>query len=117
MFVDTSGTAVPLFTGAASTPGRPSHAGAGRTLHSVMPRVFPSVAWAADLSPSGLPCPVRSRATHKLSGTVYLPQTWGGGGGAGMHWTEGRLPPPLQGAQPIPSHCPPDAKCQLQWHL
>ena len=25
--------------------------------------------------------------------------------------------PPLQGAQPTPSHCPPHAKCQLQWHL
>ena len=24
---------------------------------------------------------------------------------------------PLQGAQPMPSHCPPDAKCRLQWHL
>ena len=26
-------------------------------------------------------------------------------------------PPPLQGAQTMPSHCPPDGKCQLQWHL
>ena len=26
-------------------------------------------------------------------------------------------PPPFQGAQPMPSHCPPDAKCQPQWHL
>ena len=26
-------------------------------------------------------------------------------------------PPPLQGAQPTPSPCPPDAKCQPQWHL
>ena len=37
----------------------------------------------------------------------------------GMHLKEGRLPPPpppLQGAQPMPSHCPPDAKCWLQWH-
>ena len=24
---------------------------------------------------------------------------------------------PLQGAQPMPSHCLPDGKCQLQWHL
>ena len=23
----------------------------------------------------------------------------------------------FQGAQPMPSHCPPDAKCRLQWHL
>ena len=29
----------------------------------------------------------------------------------------GAPPPPLQGAQPMPSHCPPDAKCQAQWHL
>ena len=28
----------------------------------------------------------------------------------------GGYPPPLQGAQPMPSHCPPDAKCQPQWH-
>ena len=26
-------------------------------------------------------------------------------------------PPPLQGAQPMPSHCPPDGKRRLQWHL
>ena len=26
-------------------------------------------------------------------------------------------PAPLQGAQPMPSHCPPDGKCQPQWHL
>ena len=29
----------------------------------------------------------------------------------------GVYPPPLQGAQPMPSHCLPDAKRQLQWHL
>ena len=26
-------------------------------------------------------------------------------------------PPPLQGAQPMPSHCLPDAECQSQWHF
>ena len=26
-------------------------------------------------------------------------------------------PRPLQGTQPTPSHCPPDGKCELQWHL
>ena len=26
-------------------------------------------------------------------------------------------PTPLQGAQPMPSHCAPDANCQLQWQL
>ena len=35
----------------------------------------------------------------------------------GMHWKGGGPPPPLQGAQPMPSHCPPDTKCQPQWHL
>ena len=24
---------------------------------------------------------------------------------------------PLQGAQPMPSHCPPNGKCQFPWHL
>ena len=36
-------------------------------------------------------------------------------------WEGGRCHPPppsrpLQGAQPMPSHCPPDRKCRLQWH-
>ena len=26
-------------------------------------------------------------------------------------------PPPFQGAQPVPRHCPLDGKCQAQWHL
>ena len=30
---------------------------------------------------------------------------------------EGVPPPPLQGAQPTRSHCPPDANRQLQRHL
>ena len=36
----------------------------------------------------------------------------------GMHWKGGRLPPPppLEGAHPLPSHCPPHAKCRLQWN-
>ena len=32
-----------------------------------------------------------------------------------MHWKPPA--PPFQGAQPMPSHCLPDAKCQFQWHL
>ena len=42
-----------------------------------------------------------------------------GGGGGGMDALEGggRYHPPLQGAQPMPSHCLPNAKCQLQWLL
>ena len=39
-------------------------------------------------------------------GTRQVGMHWKGGGGGG-----------LQGAQPMPSHCPPDAKCQPQWHL
>ena len=36
----------------------------------------------------------------------------------GVRWKGGRSPPfPLQGAQPMPSHCPPDGKCRVQWHL
>ena len=35
----------------------------------------------------------------------------------GMHWKGGRYPPPLlQGPQPMPSHCPPDAKWPAQSH-
>ena len=29
----------------------------------------------------------------------------------------GEVPPLLEGAQPMPSHCPPAAKCRLQRHL
>ena len=41
-----------------------------------------------------------------------LPPSPPAGGCIGMG---GRCPP--LGAQPMPSHCPPDAKRQLQWHL
>ena len=30
---------------------------------------------------------------------------------------KGQEVPPLQSAQPMPSHCLPAGKCQLQWHL
>ena len=42
-----------------------------------------------------------------------------GGGTQGCIGRGGGYPPPatLQGAQPLPSHCPPDAKCQPQWCL
>ena len=38
---------------------------------------------------------------------------------AGMHWKGRRSPPPPPSGppQPIPSHGPPDAKCQFQWCL
>ena len=35
---------------------------------------------------------------------------WGGGGGAGMHGKGGGVTPPLQSAQPVPSHCPPGGR-------
>ena len=37
--------------------------------------------------------------------------------GDGLGRGGGTPPPPLQGAQPTPSHCPPDAEYQLQGHL
>ena len=39
--------------------------------------------------------------------------------GPGMYWKGGEVPPPplLQGAQPMPSRCPPDARCRLERHL
>ena len=54
--------------------------------------------------------------------TVWDPRLIGGyalcgWGGGGWHWKGGRYPTPLQGAQPTPSPCPPDAKCPPQWHL
>ena len=53
--------------------------------------------------------------------SVQKPPPPGGGGGSGTRWRGGgggRSPPPrLQGAQPMPSHCSPDGKCQPQWHL
>ena len=39
------------------------------------------------------------------------------GGLSGMRWKGGSYPPLLQGAQPMPSHYPPDGKCLLQWQL
>ena len=53
-----------------------------------------------------IPCPVRPPGRRLLckelsARTVFL------GGGAGMHWnTERYPPPPFQGAQPMPRHCP-----------
>ena len=40
-----------------------------------------------------------------------------GGGPQGCIGKGGGNPPPLQGAQPMPSHCLPDAKCRPQRHL
>ena len=35
---------------------------------------------------------------------------------AGMHW-QGETPPPLEGAQAMPSYCLLGGKRQLRWHL
>ena len=47
------------------------------------------------------------------------PEALGGGGaldgGGGGHPLCD--PPPPKGVQPMPRHCPRDAKCQLQWRL
>ena len=42
---------------------------------------------------------------------------WGGGGRAGRDALEEGGGGDPWGAQPVPSHCPPDGNCQLQWHL
>ena len=57
------------------------------------------------------------------SGGALQCRTGGGalrkrGGGQGCIGRGGEVPiPPLQGAQPMPSHCLPDGKCQLQWRF
>ena len=53
-----------------------------------------------------------SRECHKIG-------VEGGGGAikARDALEGGRYCPLLQGAQPMPSHCLPNPKCQLQWHL
>ena len=88
---------------------------------------------ATNWSPAGSHICASLRAPLVRTGvkTVLLERGWGYGfawrwGGdhdtipsgpwPGMHW-RGGTPPPLPGAQPMPSHCPPDAKCQPQWHL
>ena len=59
--------------------------------------------------------PTKTKTKHCTGG--QHPRARARGGLAGMQWKGGGYPPPLQGAQPMPSDCPPDAKCQLQWHL
>ena len=57
---------------------------------------------------------------HLSSPQYKPPPPWGAqgwGGGAGIQWKRGSPPASLEGTQPMPSHCPPDAKCQPQWHL
>ena len=57
-----------------------------------------------------------ARATLRLCTDGVF--AFGGGGVAGMHWKRGEVPPPfLEGAQLMRCDCPPDGKCELQWHL
>ena len=61
--------------------------------------------------PDAQPGPPVTRAPVHVTGHSGVTQTQrciGRGGGT---------PPPFQGAQPMPSHCLSDAKCQCQWHL
>ena len=60
--------------------------------------------------PKGIPCRGRPLAGHGAWTPPLGPLQ------AGMRWKGGEPPPPpcLQGARPMPSHCPPDAKRQLQ---
>ena len=50
-----------------------------------------------------------------VRGKLGTSQVWGSGRDA-LEEGGAPPPPPLQAAQPMPSHCPPDAKCPLQWH-
>ena len=63
--------------------------------------------------------PPQRPMTSKRSGRAWGCSGGGvGGEGGSDHWKGGGVPPPpLQGAQPMPSHCPRDAKCRLQRHL
>ena len=57
------------------------------------------------------------RAAEERQSAV-VPLAVGAGGGGGRDALEGgEVPPPLQGAQPIPSYSSSDSKCELQWHL
>ena len=49
--------------------------------------------------------------TTDFTGNGPVKTLWGGCIGR-----RGGTPRPLTAAQPMPSCCPPDGKCQLQWH-
>ena len=95
---------------------------------------------APSLVPSGSPPHSSPVPPQRISTSAVMHRTHVGGtptasgrteGGALVHsgWErrgwgarmqlEGEevTPPPLQGAQPLPSHCLPDCNGQLQWHL
>ena len=71
---------------------------------------------------AGVYPPPRRSNRHRTSAHTHaaaLQTIPRGGLRPAMHWTGGELPPPpsLQRAQPKPSHCLPDGKCQPQRHL
>ena len=76
-----------------------------------MPRRWPgasdtvAVAWWALQG-----CTKKNKATnHRVKRFCWTPHP-------GMHWKP-PPPPPLEGAQPIPSRCFPGSNGQLQWYL
>ena len=78
------------------------------------------IATCGGVAPTDLPRGLGCRGVSGAVGAMnpgQLPLQTRGGGLPGMHWKGGAPPPPLQGAQPVPSHCLPDAKCQPQRHL
>ena len=77
---------------------------------------WPPLVMGLDEAIASCPQGVGAESKFCVPDTVYL---------TGMHW-KGRKPPqglvpapppPVQGAQPMPSHCLPEGKCRLQWHL
>ena len=60
----------------------------------------------------------RGRGGTAPAGPSHFPLRGAGGGGGRDAWGRvGGTPPLLQGAQPVPSHCPPDDKCRPQRYL
>ena len=72
------------------------------------PRTGPSVSVAPPPRPVS---PAHLLASATPTTHTCLPS------GGGHAFGRGEVPSRLQGAQLMPSHCLPDAKCQLQWHL
>ena len=85
-----------------------------RSLHSkdLIPRALMSLLFVKNAMQGGWGLALFCEMVSKFIRETAPPQGCIGKGGGGGH-----TPLPLQGAQPMPSHYPPDAKCQLQWHL
>ena len=99
------------------------HGGGNRTLDVRSAQRAP---FQPPISGARCPPPPPRPLRRPLAAALLVPyvaqETDGGRGTSGCQQTcigegERHLPPPLEGAQPMPSHCPPDANCQPQWHL